>query len=73
MDGAKSPLRSLTIWSAAASALVSLLALFGLRIDPALADEAVRQGEQIVSAALALIAIYGRVRATLLIGANNDG
>lgn len=68
MEGAKTPLQSLTIVSAAASALVSVLALIGVRIDPAAAGDAASQIGQIVSAALALVAVYGRLKATARIG-----
>lgn len=68
MDGAKSPFQSLTIASAASAALVNVLALLGVGIDPALADQASTQVAQIVSAVLALVAVYGRYRASRRIG-----
>jgi uncharacterized membrane protein len=68
MGGGKSPLQSLTIMSAAASALVSIFALFGVNVDPALADQGVQAVGQMLSAALAVIAVYGRIRAEHRIG-----
>jgi len=64
MDGTKMPWRSLTVVSALASALVALLGLAGIVIDGEAATRAVEAGGQIVSAAAALLAVYGRVRAT---------
>jgi hypothetical protein len=68
MDGSKSPVQSLTIVSAAASALVSLLALCGIGIDPALANDTARGVDQLAAAVLALVAVYGRWRASVRIG-----
>ncbi len=68
MVGAKSPLQSLTVVSAAASALVSVMGVFGIGIDPALADQSVQTLGQLLSALLALVAVYGRIRATTRIG-----
>ena len=68
MDGAKPALQSLTVISAATSALLSLLGIAGVTIDPALAGRAVDAVVQLGSAVLALVAVYGRVRATTRIG-----
>jgi hypothetical protein len=67
MDGMKSPLQSLTVAAAAGSMLASLLAATGL-LDSAAAESAGRSVGEMVSASLALIAIYGRWRATSRIG-----
>ena len=71
MEGAKSPLQSLTVVSAAASALLSLLGAGGITLDPALVGQAVSGGAQCVSAALALVAVYGRIRASVRIAPRN--
>ena len=68
MDGTKSPLRSLTVVAALASALASLMGVFGVQIDDDLADQTVNAITQLLSAGFAIIAIYGRVRATARIG-----
>lgn len=73
MDGAKSPLQSLTILSAALSATVSLLGACGVTVDPQLAGQAVTGVSQIASASLALLAVYGRLRATTKIGGGSGG
>ncbi|WP_294395382.1 hypothetical protein [uncultured Sphingomonas sp.] len=71
MTGTKPALQSLTIVSAATSALLSLLAAFGVTIDPALAGQAVDIAVQIASAVLALVAVIGRLRATTRIARND--
>ena len=68
MNDTKSPLRSLTVVAALASALVSLAGVFGVRIDDDLANQTVNAVVQLLSAGFAIIAIYGRVRATARIG-----
>lgn len=57
MDATKSPLSSLTIVSASASALVSGLQLLGLHIGP-------EEANTIIAGTLALVAVYGRWRAS---------
>lgn len=64
MEDAKTPLQSLTVVSAAASAIVSLLGAFGITLDPALAGQAANGAAQLASAAMAAMAVYGRIRAT---------
>lgn len=64
METVKSPLQSLTVISAAAAAMLNLVSVFGVRIDPALAGQAVDGATQLGSAVMAGIAIYGRLRAT---------
>lgn len=71
MDGAKPPFQSLTILSAASSALLSLFGLLGVQLDPQLVDQAVSQAAQIASAIMALVAVYGRLRATARIGGHD--
>ena len=68
MDGVKSPLQSLTITAASGSAVAGALSLVGVNIDPQTATDAVNQGCQLVSIVLALVALYGRWRATTRIG-----
>ena len=67
MDEVKSPLKSLTVVAATASALASMLGAAGI-VDAATADSAGNAVSQLVSAGLALIAVYGRIRATSRIG-----
>lgn len=67
MQETKSPIQSLTVISAAASALVSVLGATGV-IDTQTAADAGNAVSQLIAAGLALIAIYGRVRATSRIG-----
>lgn len=64
MNDTKTPLQSLTVLSAASSALLSLLGAAGVAIDPQVAAQAVNGAAQLASAALAAVAIYGRLRAT---------
>lgn len=64
MENVKTPLRSLTVLSAASSALLSLLGAFGVTVDPQLVGQATNGVAQIASAAMAAVAIYGRIRAT---------
>jgi protein-S-isoprenylcysteine O-methyltransferase Ste14 len=70
MDGTKPAVRSLTILSAATSALLSLLGVFGIVIDPELGAQAADAAVQLLSAILAVVAIVGRLRATTRIGRN---
>jgi hypothetical protein len=67
MTKTKSPLQSLTVVSAAASALVSILGATGA-ISAQTAGEVSDTTGQLISAGLALAAIYGRFRATSRIG-----
>jgi protein-S-isoprenylcysteine O-methyltransferase Ste14 len=71
MDGTKPALRSVTILSAATSALLSLLGLFGIVVDPDVAGQAADAAMQLLSAVLAMVAIVGRLRATTRIGRND--
>ena len=64
MEDQKTPLQSLTVLSAASSAILSLLGAFGVSVDPALAGQAVNGAAQLASAAMAAVAVYGRIRAT---------
>ncbi len=64
MDQFKTPLQSLTVLSAASSALLSLLGAVGVAVDPQVAGQAVNGAAQLASAAMAAVAIYGRLRAT---------
>lgn len=64
MEQTKSPAQSLTILSAAAAAVLSLLGAAGVAIDPQLAGQAIDGATQLASAAMAAVAIYGRLRAT---------
>lgn len=68
MDGTKSPLQSLTVVTAAASGLLSLLGAFGVQVDPQLVGDAASSIAQLGAAALAAAAVYGRIRATVRIG-----
>jgi len=70
MDGAKSPFRSVTVLSAATSALLSLLGVLGVNLDPQVAGDALDGICQLASAILAIAAVYGRLRATTRIGRN---
>lgn len=64
MTESKTALQSLTVLSAGAAALVSLAGALGVSVDPALAAQATDGVAQLVSAGLAAVAIYGRLRAT---------
>lgn len=64
MEPTKAPFQSLTIVSAATSALLSLAGAVGVTLDPAVAAQAVNGVAQLVSAICAGLAIYGRLRAT---------
>lgn len=64
MGRTKMPWQSLTVVSAAASAVVSLLGAAGVAVDPGAAAQAVDGAAQLVSAAMAALAVYGRLRAT---------
>lgn len=69
MDGTtKSPLQSLTVVTAAASSVLSLLAAFGVKVDPQLIGDATTSVTQLGAAVLAAAAVYGRLRATTRIG-----
>jgi hypothetical protein len=71
MDGTKPALRSVTILSAATSALLSLLGLLGVSIDPDVAGQTADAAVQLLSAVLAVVAVVGRLRATTRIGRND--
>ena len=60
MDATKSPLSSLTILSSAGSAIVSTLSALGIDLGP----DGASQINAIVAGGLALVAIYGRLRAS---------
>ena len=60
MDATKSPFSSLTIVSSAGSAIASGLALFGVDIGP----DGASQVNTAIAGILALVAIYGRIRAS---------
>ena len=68
MNESKPAIQSLTVVSATASALLSLLGAIGIVKDPVLAGQAVEGAMQLSSAALAMVAIVGRMRATTRIG-----
>jgi hypothetical protein len=70
MNGTKPALHSMTVLSAGLSALLSLLGALGVTIDPAVAGAAADAAVQLVSAVLAAVAIFGRLRATTRIGRN---
>ena len=57
MDATKSPLSSLTIVSAAASALASGAQLLGVHIGP-------QEANTVMAGLFAIVAIYGRWRAS---------
>lgn len=69
MNGSKPAVQSLTVVSASASAVLSLLGALGVVTDPALAGQAIEGAVQLGSAALALAAVIGRLRATTRIKA----
>jgi hypothetical protein len=70
MKETKPAIQSLTVVSATASALLGMLGALGVVKDPVLAGQAIDGAVQLTSAALALVAIVGRMRATTRIGKN---
>jgi hypothetical protein len=70
MNDTKPAIQSLTVVSATASALLSLLGALGVIKDPVLAGQALDGAVQLGSATLAMVAIVGRMRATTRIARN---
>ena len=64
MTSTKTAFRSLTVLAAAGAVVVSLAGAFGIAVEPEMARQAVDGVAQLVSAVMAGIAIYGRLRAT---------
>lgn len=60
MDATKSPLSSVTVNAAAGSAIVSILTAFGIDLGP----DGATYINAIFAAGLAIVAIWGRIRAT---------
>lgn len=60
MNATKSPIESITVNAAAGSAIVSVLTAFGIDLGP----DGATYVNALFSAALAGVAIWGRIRAT---------
>ncbi|ARR52051.1 hypothetical protein HY78_00535 [Rhizorhabdus wittichii DC-6] len=60
MNATKAPLQSITVNAAAGSAVVSLLTAFGIDLGP----DGATYINALVAGGLAIVAIWGRIRAT---------